>query len=84
MIKLFGGLLLGVGILLMTGSGICSLAVLGMGLTQGGPGGAASSIGLVLQFGGIPFAIGFGLFRLGLWLLKPPPSPSIEPGEPQP
>jgi hypothetical protein len=84
MIKLFGGLLLGVGILLMTGSGICSLAVLGMGLSQGGSVATASSLGLVLLFGGIPFAMGFGLFRLGLWLLKPPPPPAVEPSEPQP
>lgn len=68
MTRLFGGLLLGVGILVMTCSGLCSLAVIVMGAGE-----AANDPSLFLMplmFGGIPFAIGFGLFALGRWLLR--------------
>lgn len=65
---LFGGLLLAVGILLMTLSGLCSIAI-----TISEIGQAIKDPGLFilpLLFGGIPFAIGFGLFKWGKWLLK--------------
>jgi hypothetical protein len=61
--RLFGGLLLGAGILLMTCSGLCSLIVLvaGFGEALRDP----SIILLPLLVGGIPFATGFGAFALG-------------------
>jgi len=66
--QLFGGLLLGVGILVMTCSGLCSLVVvvMGMGMVVQEP----SVLLLPLLVGGIPFAIGFGMFRWGRWLLR--------------
>jgi hypothetical protein len=66
--QLFGGLLLGSGILIMTCSGLCSLVVvfLGFGEAMRDP----SIIMLPLLVGGIPFAIGFGLFSWGRALLR--------------
>ncbi len=66
MIKLFAGILMAIGILLMTGSGLCSLFV----LFESGPYGGGPMIWFVLVLGGVPFAIGFGLFAWGLKLLK--------------
>jgi len=66
--NLFGGLLLGTGILIMTCSGLCSLAVVFMGFGEAMR--DPSIIMLPLLVGGIPFAIGFGLFWWGRWLLK--------------
>lgn len=68
MSQLFGGLLLGVGILIMTCSGLCSLFVVvaGAGVVFQEP----SAILLPLMIGGIPFAIGFGMFRWGRALLR--------------
>ena len=65
---LFGGLLLGVGLLIMTCSGLCSLAVVVMGFAEAMR--DPSIIMLPLLVGGIPFAIGFGLFWWGRWLLR--------------
>jgi hypothetical protein len=66
--QLFGGLLLGVGILIMTTSGLCSLVVVvtGFGMALQDP----SIIILPLLIGGIPFALGFGLFYWGKRLLR--------------
>ena len=66
--QLFGGLLLGAGILIMTCSGLCSLIVVVMGFDVAlhDP----SVILLPLLVGGIPFAIGFGLFQWGRVLLR--------------
>jgi hypothetical protein len=66
--QLFGGLLLGVGILIMTCSGLCSLVVVFMGLGEAMR--DPSIIMLPLLVGGIPFAIGFGLFWGGRALLR--------------
>lgn len=68
MSQLFGGLLLGVGILIMTCSGLCSLivVVMGIGVAFSEP----SALLLPLMVGGIPFAIGFGMFRWGRSLLR--------------
>ncbi|WP_029934723.1 hypothetical protein [Sphingomonas sp. UNC305MFCol5.2] len=68
MSQLFGGLLLGVGILVMTCSGLCSLVivVMGAGMVFQEP----SVLLLPLVVGGIPFAIGFGMFHWGKWLLR--------------
>ena len=68
MSQLFGGLLLGVGILVMSCSGLCSLVVvvMGAGIVFQEP----SVLLLPLLVGGIPFAIGLGMFRWGQSLLR--------------
>lgn len=66
--RFFGGLLLGTGILVMTCSGLCSLAVVVIGFSA-----AIQSPPLILfpiVVGGLPFGIGFGLFRWGQHLLR--------------
>jgi hypothetical protein len=63
--QFFGGLLLAIGILIMTGSGLCTVVVIGMGLTSMKIGEALSALPLPLIVGGVPFAIGLGLFFLG-------------------
>ena len=65
MIKLFAGILMAIGILLMTGSGLCSLFVIFGSGPDVGP-----MIWFVLVLGGVPFALGFGLSAWGLKLLK--------------
>jgi hypothetical protein len=65
---LFGGLLLACGILLMTVSGLCSAAVTVSGLSE-----AVRDPSLFLYpliFGGVPFALGFGLFKAGKAVLR--------------
>ena len=53
--KLFGGILIAVGILIAGASGLCSLAI----LIGGGMGPEAiSMLPMVLVIGGIPFAVG--------------------------
>src|SRR4030095_4845692 len=64
MIKLFGGILLAVGILIAGASGICSLYGIFSSLNDPG------TIPLALPFGGIPFAIGVGLALAGRALLR--------------
>lgn len=66
--RFFGGLLLGIGILVMTCSGLCSLVVImaGFGEVIREP----SALMLPLAFGGVPFLIGFGLFNWGRSLLR--------------
>lgn len=66
--RLFGGLLLGAGILVMTTSGLCSLVVVVAGFSEAMR--EPSSILMPLTLGGIPFALGFGMFRWGRWLLR--------------
>lgn len=80
--QLFGGLLLGVGILIMTCSGLCSLVVVFMGFGEAirDP----SIIMLPLLVGGIPFAIGFGLFWGGRALLRQDASERALPRPPEP
>jgi hypothetical protein len=71
--RLFGGLLLGIGILVMTCSGLCSLYVIAVGFSE-----AVSSPALILFpliVGGVPFGIGFGLFKWGQKLLNQPTEP---------
>jgi hypothetical protein len=65
---LFGGLLLGIGILIMTCSGLCSLVVVFMGFGEAMR--DPSIIMVPLLVGGIPFAIGVGLFWGGRALLR--------------
>lgn len=68
MSRLFGGLLLGIGILVMTCSGLCSLyvVILGFGEVFKDP----SIILLPMIVGGVPFALGFGAFKWGRRLVK--------------
>jgi hypothetical protein len=66
--RLLGGLLLGCGILVMTCSGLCSLAFIVLGARDIAY--APNAIIMPLIFGGIPFAGGFALFRTGRSLLR--------------
>ena len=68
--RLFGGLLLAAGILIMLTSGLCTLVVSVMGLTALAE--EPSAILLPVLFGGIPFMIGFGLYKWGRSLLRKP------------
>ncbi|WP_421838606.1 hypothetical protein [Novosphingobium sp.] len=64
--RLFGGLLQAAGILIMLTSGLCTVAVIGMTLTEVVRDPSMIAAGWVpLLFGGIPFMAGFGLFRWG-------------------
>ncbi len=64
--QFFGGLLLATGILIMTGSGLCTVVVIGFGLSGGmSPGDALSMLPIPLLVGGIPFLTGLGLFFIG-------------------
>ncbi|WP_155006535.1 hypothetical protein [Sphingomonas hengshuiensis] len=68
MIRLFGGLLLGVGLSIMTCSGLCSLVVVTTAFT-----GLQNQPYILLYplfIGGIPFAIAFGMFKLGQEMLR--------------
>lgn len=68
--RLFGGLLLAAGILIMACSGLCSLVVVVSGFEM-----AIQNPSILLMpliIGGVPFAIGFGAFRWGQWLLRQP------------
>jgi hypothetical protein len=67
--KIFGSILMAVGILIAGASGLCSLAVLGSGLS-GGPGGLGELLGIVLLVGGIPFGIGLAVFFGGSALVR--------------
>ena len=62
--RLFGGILVAVGILIMTGSGVCSLVVMA-GSVQGAGFAGLQLAPIVALVGGIPFAVGFGIFRGG-------------------
>lgn len=68
MSRLFGGLLLGAGILIMTCSGLCSLVVFVIGFDEAlrDP----SVMVLPLVIGGIPFATGFAMLQGGRRLLR--------------
>jgi len=66
--RLFGGLLLGVGVLIMTCSGLCSLVVVVLGIGQAIVDPSVIMVPLIV--GGIPFAIGLGAFLGGRLLLR--------------
>ena len=86
--RFFGGLLIAVGLLIATLSGLCSLGFVAMTLGPALRGPAVGSnlgLGVVLVgvFGGVPFALGAGLVIAGRAILRvkeppplpPPPSP---------
>jgi hypothetical protein len=68
--RLFGALLMAVGVLMMTLCGLCSLVFLVSVLGSGG-GDAGGMLALALIFGGVPIAVGFGIFALGRSLRGP-------------
>ena len=80
--QLFGGILLGIGLLIALLSGACSVLVIISGLSSGGVG-ALSGAPIVLIFGGIPFVIGAALFLTGRAMLRSakPPEGSLGEGE---
>ena len=70
--KFFGGLLMGIGILIATLSGLCSAWFLVMSLSDSGGGefSGPSMLGPIAVIGGVPFLTGVGLFFWGRWLLR--------------
>ncbi|HSI17324.1 MAG TPA: hypothetical protein VK980_06115 [Sphingomonas sp.] len=70
--QFFGGLLLAIGILIMTGSGLCTIVIIGMGLSSMSIGEALSALPLPLIVGGVPFLIGLGMFFAGRALARDP------------
>jgi len=72
--KLFGGILMGCGILIAGVTGLCVL-ILGVGLFSefGGDMGAedvVSAIPMALTYVGLPIAIGVGLIFLGRFVIR--------------
>jgi len=70
--KFFGGLLMALGILIATLSGLCSAFFLISMLGESGSSefGGTGMLGLIAIIGGVPFASGLGLFFWGRWLLR--------------
>lgn len=68
--KLFGAMLMAVGVLVAGLAGLCSAAMIVMMIVQ--PSGAASALPLVLGFGGGPIAVGVGIFIGGRALWRGP------------
>lgn len=84
--QVFGSILMAVGILIAGASGLCSLVVLGGGLSNEG-GGFGGLLGIVLLVGGIPFGIGLAVFFGGRALVrqaKLDTSNSAKPQDPRP
>ncbi|GHC95037.1 hypothetical protein [Novosphingobium pokkalii] len=73
MIRLLGAILQAIGLLIAGASGLCSAwFTVAMG-TSGGLGSDPGILLLIALFGGIPFAIGLGLFFLGKRLQRRQP-----------
>ncbi|MDG2004067.1 MAG: hypothetical protein P8J20_12120 [Novosphingobium sp.] len=72
--KLFGGVLIGCGILIAGVSGLCVLIIVGTFLTEfsddGGMSELLSMLPMVFVYAGIPIGIGAGLFFLGRHLIR--------------
>jgi hypothetical protein len=64
--ELFGGILMGIGIIIAGASGLCSLMV----FVSGGIGNNFSMLPAVLVFGGPPIALGVGMFYGGRALIR--------------
>jgi hypothetical protein len=74
-VKLFGAMLMAIGGLIATLCGLCSLGFVGFGLygavrNAAAPGSALIVVPLALVVGGIPFAIGAGVFAAGRKLYR--------------
>ncbi len=63
---LFGGILLAIGILIAGASGLCTVVFFVMAIPHGG----FSALPVMVIFGGVPFAIGLGLFFTGRSLIR--------------
>lgn len=61
--RLLGGILVAVGVLMMTGSGICTITVITGSFANSKT--DLSIIPLAVFVGAIPFVVGFALFRVG-------------------
>ncbi len=68
--KLLGSIISGVGILIAGTSGLCSLVLLGAGISQNGLSGFGNVMMAVALFGGIPFVIGIGIHFAGSELVR--------------
>ena len=68
--NVIGGIMLGCGILIAGLSGLCTLLVVGTSLFDANSGGFVGMIPAALIFGGIPCAIGAGIFFLGRHLMR--------------
>lgn len=79
--KVFGGILLGIGILIAGLSGLCSLFAAMDLLFSGRSGGGENFLDWPTLFfvGGIPFAIGFGMAFGGWKLLNAGSAPTSQP-----
>lgn len=64
---LFGGILLAAGILIGGASGLCTVVFFVMTVAHGG---GFGGLPVMLFVGGIPFAIGLGLFFAGRALIR--------------
>lgn len=83
--NVFGGLMMGCGILIAGLAGLCTLLAAGSALIDTTTQDArefASMIPAVLIAGGIPIAIGVGLFFAGKALMKSPGPAPVEPPVP--
>lgn len=72
--QLFGGLFLAIGILLIAVSGLCSAVIIVGSFSEAVR--EPSLLFLPLIVGGVPLAVGFGLFKWGQALLR-----QVEPRE---
>ena len=73
-VRFFGWLLMGIGGLIAVTAGACSLYFLVSMVAStgsGGFGGVLGSLGLVAAFGGVPIAVGVGLFVAGRAISRP-------------
>ncbi|WP_066722062.1 hypothetical protein [Sphingomonas pituitosa] len=63
--RFFSGLLISIGLLIMTTSGLCSLSF----VVNNWQYIDAFMLLLMLGFGGVPFAVGYGVFAAGRFML---------------
>jgi hypothetical protein len=78
--RLFGAMLMVVGGLIIALCGLCSLGVVGMVLVDvfrspAASGDVVTMVPMVAIFGGVPIAVGFGVFFLGRGLYRGPKAP---------
>lgn len=74
--RLVGGVLIAVGILIMTGSGLCSLAIIVSVIGSRSPESGIAFLALLI--GGLPFASGLAMFLRGRHLIRAARPPSDE------
>jgi len=81
--QVFGGLLMGLGILIAGLSGLCTIFAAGSFLLDPASGEALTMLPAVFIFGGVPFVIGLGFFFGGRALLRSAGSPYAPPSPAQ-